>query len=299
MPFTSSSYLDFTSACDGFEDYLHANKPSIESFHPFFESAFWEMVENGGKRFRPKLLLSIVCADAKEQIYNSFAACLAIECLHTYSLIHDDLPAMDNASLRRNHPTLHVRYNEASAILIGDGLQTYAFSLLSNARFSPDVRILLIQCLSYNAGIRGMVLGQALDCEFENILLTEDKLAFIHIHKTANLIAASLKMGAIISNLDLKQQDFLYDFGRDLGLFFQIRDDVIDKLQDEKQAGKTTNIDSIKNSYVNLLGLDNAKSKMEQYIAILQKRLEDFNNYNLCGARQNIGLLLQDYFDTL
>ncbi|RDU71681.1 polyprenyl synthetase family protein [Helicobacter aurati] len=292
----SSCYKDFSSSCLDFERYLLASKPHIESFHPFFQTAFWEMVENGGKRFRPKLLLSIVCANAKEQIYNSFAACLALECLHTYSLIHDDLPAMDNAELRRNHPTLHVKYNEASAILIGDGLHTYAFSLLSNAHFAPDVRIALIQCLSDNAGIHGMVLGQALDCEFENTLLAEDKLACIHIHKTAKLIAASLKMGAIIANLDSHQQNFLYDFGKDLGLFFQIRDDIIDCIQDEKQAGKSTHRDYSKNSYVNLLGLDNAKTKMLHYIDVLQGYLEKFESYNLATAKQNLIVILEKYF---
>ncbi len=264
----------FKQTCMEFESYLHANKPTIASFHPYFEQAFWEMVLNGGKRFRPNLLLSIVCAEAKEQVKNAFDVCLGLECLHTYSLIHDDLPAMDNATLRRNHPTLHCKYDEVSAILVGDGLNTYSFHLLANACFAPSVVVALIACLSANGGIGGMVLGQALDCHFENTTLSLDKLQYIHTHKTAKLIAASLQMGAIIANLCYETQKYLYDFGLSLGLYFQIRDDIIDSIQDEHTSGKTAHNDSNKNSYVNLMGLTAAKQSLQQHALSLQNDLE-------------------------
>ncbi|RDU66770.1 geranyl transferase [Helicobacter didelphidarum] len=289
----------FLQTCQDFESYLLSHKPQILSFHPYFEEAFWEMMKNGGKRFRPNLLLSVVCAQSKEFVFNSFDVCLAIECLHTYSLIHDDLPAMDNASLRRSHPTLHCKYDEVGAILIGDGLNTYSFSLLSQAVFAPDVKIALIESLSQDGGISGMILGQALDCYFENTKLTQEKLDFIHIHKTAKLIATSLKMGGIIANLDSTTQKNLYDFGIKLGLYFQIRDDIIDFLQDESKSGKTTQNDTNKNSYVNLLGIQQAQDVMQQYIAQLEANLVELESLQLTQLQHNLYELLKPYFQPL
>ncbi|MCI5787195.1 polyprenyl synthetase family protein [Helicobacter trogontum] len=289
----------FKQACIEFETYLHNNKPIISSFHPYFEKAFWEMVLNGGKRFRPNLLLSVVCAKAKEQVRNAFDVCLSVECLHTYSLIHDDLPAMDNAALRRNHQTLHCKYDEASAILVGDALNTYSFYLLANSHFAPSTIVELISCLSENGGIGGMVLGQALDCHFENTTLALDKLQFIHTHKTAKLIATSLKMGAIIANLSLDMQKFLYNFGLTLGLYFQIRDDIIDSIQDESISGKTANNDANKNSYVNLMGLDGAKGALKEYAELLQKDLEQLQTTGYNKLYEYLNELLELYLKPL
>ena len=289
----------FKQTCMEFESYIHAQKPKISSFHPYFEEAFWEMVLNGGKRFRPNLLLSVVCAEAKEQAKNAFDVCLGLECLHTYSLIHDDLPAMDNAALRRNNTTLHCKYDEAGAILIGDGLNTYSFYLLANARFAPRVIVSLISCLSENGGICGMVLGQALDCYFENTTLSLDKLKYIHTHKTAKLIAASLKMGAIIANMPHDMQKLLYEFGLSLGLYFQIRDDIIDSIQDENTSGKTTHNDSNKNSYVNLMGLTEARNSLTNHTLLLQKDLESMRKMGYDTLYNYLFELLESYFKPL
>ncbi len=286
----------FRESCKDFESYLYEHKPNIQSFHPYFETAFWEMVINGGKRFRPNLLLCVVCSKAEEQVLNSFDVCLAIECLHTYSLIHDDLPSMDNASLRRNHATLHCKYDEVSAILVGDGLNTYSFYLLSQAKFAPSIKISLIECLSSNGGINGMIIGQALDCYFENKKLLLEELQFIHKHKTAKLIAASLKMGAIISNLSINLQDILYDFGLDLGLYFQIRDDIIDFVQDEKISGKTTKNDLHKNSYVNIMGIENAQKTLIQHEKKLKDKLQNIKNSNLILTCDYLEELINPYF---
>lgn len=289
----------FQQTCMDFESYLHAHKPAISSFHPYFETAFWEMVLNGGKRFRPNLLLSVVCAEAKEQVKNAFDVCLGLECLHTYSLIHDDLPAMDNADLRRNHPTLHCKYDEGSAILIGDGLNTYSFYLLANARFAPSIVVNLISCLSENGGICGMVLGQALDCHFEDTTLSLDKLQYIHTNKTAKLIAASLKMGAIIANMPHDMQTRLYEFGLSLGLYFQIRDDIIDSIQDEHTSGKTTHNDSNKNSYVNLMGLTEAKNTLTNHTLLLKNDLESIHKLGYRMLCVYLTELLESYFKPL
>lgn len=241
-----------------FEDYLLANLPQSKTFHPYFEDALADMLKAGGKRFRPMLLLSVVKSNKSLLIPNSFDVALGLEFLHTYSLIHDDLPAMDNADLRRGFQTLHKKYDEVTAILVGDALNTEAFNLIANASLSNDIKIDLIKCLSFNGGINGMIIGQAIDCYFENQKLELNQLEFLHIHKTARLIAASLKMGAIICEYDLSTQDKLYDFGIDLGLLFQIQDDIIDETCTEEQAGKTTQNDGSKNSFVNLLGLEGA-----------------------------------------
>ena len=241
-----------------FEDYLLSNLPQSKTFHPYFEDALAEILKAGGKRFRPMLLLSVVKSNKSLLIPNSLSVALGLEFLHTYSLIHDDLPAMDNADLRRGFQTLHKKYDEVTAILVGDALNTEAFNLISSASLSNDIKVDLIKCLATNGGINGMIIGQAIDCYFENQKLELNQLEFLHIHKTARLIAASLQMGAIICEYDLETQNKLYNFGIDLGLLFQIQDDIIDETCTEEQAGKTTQNDGNKNSFVNLLGLEGA-----------------------------------------
>jgi len=260
-----------------FETYLTENLPKVPSFHPIYEDALGVMLEAGGKRFRPMLLLGIV--DAYEpMLYNaSLPVALAIEMLHTYSLIHDDLPAMDNADLRRGHRTLHKRYDEVTAILAGDALNTDAFYFIAKAPLREDVKIKLVELLARDGGSRGMVLGQAIDCYFENKPLDLEQIKTLHTNKTAKLIAVSLQMGAVIVGLEKKVQDELYAFGIDLGLLFQIQDDIIDETQSEEEAGKTTGNDADKNSFVNLLGLDETVAQADALAKDLQRRFENFD----------------------
>lgn len=293
-----------------FEQYLQGHSTSImRSFHPNFEYAFWEMVRNGGKRFRPALLFCVILAKQKNALQkykkmrdknetkktqkndiflqNAFQIALAIESLHTYSLIHDDLPAMDNANLRRNHPTLHTKYSEADAILCGDGLNTYAFYLIATAHFSDKIRVKLAKSLGFG-GLK-MVLGQALDCHFENQRLGQKELDFIHTNKTAKLIASSLEMGAIIAKLPKIERKKLYDFGMKLGLFFQIRDDILDKTSVDE--GKSANIDKDKNSYVNLLGLKEAQNTLKAQKITLLNALNNLDK----NIAKNLHFLLNKY----
>jgi farnesyl diphosphate synthase len=268
-----------------FEDYLKSHLPKVKSFHPYYESALSDMILAGGKRFRPILLLSIVKAYEPLLIPSALPVALAIEVFHTYSLIHDDLPAMDDASLRRGHETLHMRYDEATAVLAGDALNTDAFLFIAQAPLRADVRIKLVELLALNGGSQGMVLGQALDCYFENKPLQLEQIEFLHTNKTAKLIATSFAMGALIANLQKSIQDELYTFGIDLGVLFQVQDDIIDVTQSEQEAGKTTNNDKDKNSFVKLLGLDesicyanaladNLKSRFERFDAPLKEILD-------------------------
>jgi len=260
-----------------FEAYLAEHLPKAESFHPVYEEALGAMLQAGGKRFRPMLLLSVVEAYEPMLYDGALPVAAALEMFHTYSLIHDDLPAMDDASLRRGHPTLHKRYDEVTAILAGDALNTEAFLRIAQAPLREDVKIKLIRLLAENGGSGGMVLGQAIDCYFENKPLSIEEVKVLHINKTAKLIAASLQMGAVIVGLDEKTQRALYDFGIDLGLLFQIQDDIIDETQSEEEAGKTTGNDGDKNSFVNLLGLERTVEEAEASAKDLQRRFVSFD----------------------
>jgi len=261
-----------------FEIFLKDNLPKIDSFHPNFTKALGEMLDAGGKRFRPLLLLSVVQSSTPLLVKNAMHVALGVEMLHTYSLIHDDLPAMDDASLRRGQPTLHVKYDEVTAILVGDALNTHAFYMIANAPLSDEVKVKLTSILARDGGISGMVIGQAIDCKFEDTKLSLEELKFLHINKTAKLIAASLLMGAVIGGLDEEKQNVIYDFGLKLGLLFQVQDDIIDATLSSDEAGKPTGNDVHKNSFVNLLGIDGAndeKSRLLKELGEDADRLDD------------------------
>jgi farnesyl diphosphate synthase len=275
-----------------FEQFLLNNLPKSKSIHPTYEKALHNMLEAGGKRFRPSLLLSVVKAYNPLMLESAMYAALAIELLHTYSLIHDDLPAMDNSPLRRGKPTLHVSFDEVTAILVGDALNTYAFEVLSNAPFSDYTRVLLIRELATNGGLNGMVLGQAIDCYFENKPLKVEDIKELHINKTAKLIAASLKMGAIIVGRE-KEADSLYEFGIKLGLLFQIQDDILDVTQSSEEAGKLTNNDEDKNSFVTILGLEESMRKANELADELSKELDGFDE----KLRSELSPLLSKYIN--
>jgi farnesyl diphosphate synthase len=277
---------------DKFENFLKENLPQVESFHPYFNKALSEMLDAGGKRFRPLLLLSVVENSTPLLVKNAMHVALAVEMLHTYSLIHDDLPAMDDADLRRGHPTLHVSYDEVTAILVGDALNTHAFYMIANAPLSDEVKVKLTSILARDGGISGMIIGQAIDCKFENQKIGLEELKFLHINKTAKLIAASLLMGAVIGGVSEEKQKVIYDFGLKLGLLFQVQDDIIDATQSSEEAGKPTGNDEHKNSFVNLLGIDGANKEKQKLIDELNKETDKLDE-NLAKTLQKI---INDYF---
>ena len=275
-----------------FEAFLLENLPLSESIHPVYEKALQEMLIAGGKRFRPALLLGVVGAYNTLMLDGARHAAYAIELLHTYSLIHDDLPAMDDSPLRRGKPTLHVVYDEVTAILAGDALNTYAFEVLSNAPFSDSTRVKLIRELATNGGLNGMVLGQAIDCYFENSPLKIEDVRILHTNKTAKLIAASLKMGAIIVGKD-EMADTLYDFGIKLGLLFQIQDDILDVTQTSEEAGKLTGNDEDKNSFVTLIGLEETMKEANTLADELSLELNNFDE----SLKNSLSSLLTKYIN--
>ena len=275
-----------------FEQFLTRHLPTSQSIHPTYEAALQNMLKAGGKRFRPALLLGVVKAYNSLLLPSAYHAAYAIELLHTYSLIHDDLPAMDDSPLRRGHPTLHVTYDEVTAILVGDALNTYSFEVLSNAPFSDETKVKLIRELAQNGGLNGMVLGQAIDCYFENKPLAIDDIKVLHTNKTAKLIAAALKMGAIIVGRE-DEAELLYDFGIKLGVLFQIQDDILDVTQSSEEAGKLTNNDEDKNSFVTILGLDEALCEANLLAGELSKQMESFDE----NLRSELSPMLTKYIN--
>lgn len=251
------------------------------------------MFKAGGKRFRPLLLLNVVESYEPLLVQSSMPVALAIEMLHTYSLIHDDLPTFDDAPLRRGCETLHVRYDEVTATLVGDALNTDSFIMIASAPLRDDVKIALIQTFAKNAGGEGMVLGQAIDCFFEDKKLSLDELTFLHIHKTAKLIAASLQMGAIIVGLSKEKENLFYEIGLKIGLLFQVQDDIIDATQTTLEAGKPTSNDTAKNSFTNLLGVEGAIKEKQKLIDELYNDFAKLDD----TIQKKLTLMIERYFN--
>ncbi len=217
----------------------------------------------GGKRFRPALLIAtgqVFQAPVKRMLKT---AC-ALEMIHTYSLIHDDLPAMDDDDLRRGRPTCHVRFDEATAILAGDALQTLAFKAIAfDDQLEPEIRVALTKELSNAAGTPdGMVAGQALDIEGEARAVTGKELEGIHRLKTGALIIASARCGAIIAGVSEQELDAVTAYAAQLGLLFQITDDLLDVTATAEDLGKTPGKDarSLKATYPGLYGLEESQA---------------------------------------
>lgn len=228
-------------------------------------------VMNGGKRLRPYLVYETAKLFGKD-FDDSFAAGASLECLHTYSLIHDDLPAMDNDDLRRGKPTCHKQFDEATAILAGDGLLTYAFEILANAPYEANIKIELIQLLSKGAGaFNGMIAGQMLDLYAETLEKPENPLSIIsHIEemKTGCLLCYACQAGAVIGGADSHSRQALYEFARKIGIAFQITDDILDVEGDQNLVGKTLKKDDAQNklTFVSCYGLEEARQKADNLI---------------------------------
>jgi len=227
-------------------------------------SAMRYSVLNGGKRLRP--LLCFAAADAvAEANHHTEIVAASVEMIHAYSLIHDDLPAMDDDDLRRGKPSCHIQFDEATAILAGDALQAMAFEQLATMQgISPAAQVELIRLLANHSGSSGMVAGQAIDLAATGESLTLDQLKFMHAHKTGALIETSVLMGAVATTEATPEQlDALSGFARAIGLAFQIQDDILDVESSTAQLGKQQGSDAAKGkpTYISLLGLDDAKTQ--------------------------------------
>ena len=252
------------------EEALHRYLPAEDNTPVEIYKAIHYSVFAGGKRIRPILCLAAVEASGGDLAPAMPFAC-ALELIHTYSLIHDDLPAMDNDDFRRGKPTSHKVFGESIAILAGDALLTEAFVLLSRAekvRFSAEKRLAVIQEIAQAAGIAGMVGGQTLDLLSEKSRPDIEVLNEIHRRKTGALIMAAVKSGAIIANTREDKLQALANYSINVGLAFQIADDILNVEGDRELMGKETGSDAAlgKVTYPSLMGMDNAKEKLQKHI---------------------------------
>ena len=226
-------------------------------------------VLGGGKRLRPMLVYAAGCATgADESLLDAPAA--AVELVHAYSLVHDDLPAMDDDDLRRGRPTVHVAFDEATAILAGDALQALAFAALAQeTRAGAELRVAWLAALADAAGARGMCGGQALDMDGTGAALSLPELERLHSLKTGALIRAAVRLGALAGSADAGTLARLDEFAAALGLAFQIRDDILDIEASSEQLGKTAGKDQAqaKSTYPALLGLEGARTHLEEVAA--------------------------------
>ena len=237
---------------------------------------------NGGKRIRAILVYAACTAvePGRELAGLDRIAC-AIEMIHSYALVHDDLPAMDDDDLRRGRPSCHRAYDEATAILVGDGLQARAFELLADATgFSPLQRIDMIKVLARASGARGMVGGQAIDTTASGSDMTLDQLEAMHALKTGALIRAALALGGIAASASDKQLAALDEYGNLIGLAFQVVDDILDVEGDTPTLGKTRGKDTAANkpTYVKLMGLDGAKKEARRLLDAGLAALDGFGS---------------------
>ena len=261
--------------------YLETSKQSIEhwlsavlhspipEYKRLYEAMNYSLLQ-GGKRIRPILTKAVLDAMKVDvSLYKEFLC--ALECIHTYSLIHDDLPAMDNDDYRRGNLTNHKVYGDGMAILAGDGLLTYAFQLCSeNTTASAEQKIKAIQCLATAAGPEGMVGGQAFDLLSEGKHIPLEELKILHSGKTGALFNAAIELGLILSNADQAKYAAYMTYANCLGLLFQITDDILDVTGTIEELGKTpgSDIRQDKSTYVSLLGLDEARNEAH---AVAQK----------------------------
>ncbi len=251
-----------------FEDVLRQLLPSADVAPQRLHAAMRYSVLDGGKRVRPLLAFAAgELAGASEERINYVAA--AVELIHAYSLVHDDMPCMDDDVLRRGKPTCHVEYDEATALLVGDALQSLAFQLLSDTRLSDDPikQLQMVKLLAVASGSRGMAGGQAIDLDGVGKQLSLPELEQMHIRKTGALIRAAILLGAYCGEaLTEVQHEKLDHFGKLIGLAFQVVDDVLDCEADTATLGKTAgkDADNDKPTYVSLLGLQQAREMAQR-----------------------------------
>jgi len=242
--------------------------PAAQARPSRLHAAMRYSLEAGGKRIRPVLVLA--AADLFGRRVDAAAAAVAIECVHTYSLIHDDLPALDNDDLRRGRPTCHKAFDEPTAILAGDALLTHAFALLaSHYSDRPQLATALVRALGHAAGSTELIGGQMEDIEAEKTPATRDQVEFIHNGKTAAMIAVSLGFGGLIGGAAPEQLESLSRLGREVGLAFQVIDDVLDATATSAALGKTAGKDAQaqKATMVRVLGLDGARERAAAHTA--------------------------------
>jgi geranylgeranyl diphosphate synthase type II len=267
--------------CAAADQALERLLPPATQYPTSIHQAMRHSVFAGGKRLRP-----IICMESARMVAGSLPAGVedlgsALEMLHTYSLIHDDLPALDNDDLRRGRPTSHKVFGEAIAILAGDGLQTYAYEVLAKLQCPAEARVAIIAEIAHATGtVDGMIGGQVMDLEAEHQHADAATLEYIHRSKTGALLTASVVTGGMYAAGDSAQIQSLRDFGMNIGLAFQIVDDVLDVTQTSEQLGKTAGKDTAteKSTYPSLFGIDASLKKADELIHKANAALDRFGD---------------------
>lgn len=273
------------------ESHLETLISPLKDHNTSLVSAMRYSALGGGKRMRP--LLAYAAASTVDEINSTtddFAS--AVECIHVYSLIHDDLPAMDDDALRRGKATCHIAFDEATAILAGDALHSLAIEIIvSSAATSSDIKLAAIHELTRSAGSSGMIMGQSIDLQSVNKTLSLEQLETMHSHKTGALIEASVILGALSAAASKDQLNALRTYAKAIGLAFQVQDDIIDVTSDTVTLGKTQGADQMRNkpTYVSLLGLENAKKRAA---GLKDKAIESLSIF---GERAKILSQLAEY----
>ena len=271
----------------------------LENYRSKYPEKLAEVMEytvmNGGKRIRP-ILMYMICDLFEKNNCKSYdkikEIAAALEFIHCYSLVHDDLPAMDNDDYRRGKLTVHKKYNEAIGVLVGDALLTEAFGIIANSKSLGDKnKIEIISRLSEYAGFFGMVGGQFADIESEHKKVEIDTLKYIHAHKTGKLLTAAIELPMIALNIENEKYQKMVEYSKLLGIAFQIKDDILDIEGDFEEIGKKSNdVKNEKTTYPSIFGLDESKRLLQEYLEKARKIIvDDFNGNQLF-------LELTDYF---
>lgn len=245
---------------------------------PQLKAAMDYMLQSGGKRIRSAMVMwccEMVCGKVTAP---AKIAAAAVEMVHTYSLIHDDLPAMDDDDMRRGQPSCHKQFDEATAILAGDGLLTLAFEILTTEIDDPAIAVRMVRTLTQAAGPSGMIAGQIADMHSPHANGSMERLQYIHMNKTAEMFAASTAMGAIAGGADDQQMQSLLEYGMKIGLAFQIADDLLDITASTEHLGKTTGKDAQQNklTYPGLVGMEKSRKILEELTCEAIATLQDF-----------------------
>lgn len=275
-----SEYWDVSAKA--IERILEEKLPEIHVIPEIIHESMRYSTLGGGKRLRGMLVMA-ACEGVGGDVKQTHNLVAAIEMVHAYSLIHDDLPCMDDDDLRRGKPTNHKIYGDAMAVLTGDALLTLAFAVLAKMPedygVSPEIAIKVVAELAQGAGSQGMVGGQVVDIKGEGKNLSPEMLNYIHNHKTGALIKAALRGGALIGGASDKELELITHYGEFLGLAFQITDDILDEVGHEEQLGKAVGADQIqsKQTYPRLYGLDKSKELAEECVKECLAVLEEFS----------------------
>ena len=284
-----NSLAIFSARCRTMVDQsLSSILPTASEVSPRLLEAMRYSTFNGGKRVRPMLAYA-ACHALGVEIEQADPAACAVELIHAYSLVHDDLPAMDNDDLRRGKPTCHKAYDEATAILVGDALQSLAFEVLANDQLCPQsiltdpIRLQLVKTLSQAAGLTGMAGGQAMDLYATGDVLNQQQLGLMHAHKTGALIQASVRMGALCAlpepDRHSARLQSLERYAKAIGLAFQVQDDILDVTANTETLGKRQGADNTlgKPTYVSVMGLEQAQAFAQELCRTAIAALQDFD----------------------